>query len=136
MRITMSFGLAVGLALAVGLSPARADKPAAKGETKGMIGHMVYFTLTDNSPAAREKLVEACKKYLDKHDGVVYFSAGVVGDEFDREVNVRDWDVALHLVFKDKAAHDKYQDDARHVKFLEENKGNLKKVRVFDSVVK
>ena len=50
-------------------------------------------------------------------------------------MNSRDWDVALNLVFKDKAAHDKYQDHARHKKFIEENKDNWKKVRVFDSVV-
>src|SRR5256885_5436819 len=55
---------------------------------------------------------------------------------FRSEVNDREFDVALHLVFKDKAAHDKYQDHPRHAKFIEENKGNWKKVRVFDSVVK
>ena len=38
---------------------------------------MVYFTLKDNSPAAKKKLVDACKKYLKDHDGTVYFSAGI-----------------------------------------------------------
>ena len=31
-----------------------------------------------------------------------------------------DWDVALHLVFADKAAHDRYQDHPDHVKFIVE----------------
>jgi hypothetical protein len=53
----------------------------------------------------------------------------------DREVNVLDWDVGLHLVFVDKAAHDSYQTDPSHVKFIEENKPNWAGVRVFDSVV-
>jgi hypothetical protein len=67
---------------------------------------------------------------------VVFFSAGVVGDDFKREVNDRDWDVALHLVFVDKAAHDKYAVDKEHLKFIEEHKANWAKVRVFDSELK
>lgn len=108
--------------------------PAAGADDKA-IGHMVYFKLKDSSPAAREKLVAACQKYLEKHDGVVFFAAGVVAHEFKREVNDRDWDVALHLVFANKAAHDKYQDHPEHLKFIEENKDNWSKVRVFDSAV-
>ena len=50
-------------------------------------------------------------------------------------MNDRDFDVALHVVFKDKAAHDEYQKTARHLKFIEENQANWKKVRVFDSGV-
>ena len=48
-------------------------------------------------------------------------------------MNDRDFDVALHLVFKNKAAHDKYSTAERHMKFIEETKANWKKVRVFDS---
>jgi hypothetical protein len=100
-----------------------------------MIGHMVFFTLNESTPAGRQKLVDACKKYLDKHEGVVYFSAGSLAEEFKREVNDREFDVALHLVFKDKAAHDKYQDHPRHIEFINENKATWKKVRVFDSSI-
>ena len=39
------------------------------------------------------------------------------------------------ITFKDKAAHDKYQDADKHKQFIEENKDNWKKVRVFDSLV-
>ena len=45
------------------------------------------------------------------------------------------FDVALHIVFKDMASHDKYQEAKRHQQFIDENKDNWKKVRVFDSVV-
>ncbi len=107
---------------------------AAFADDKQAIGHMVYFKLKDGSPEGKKKLVDACKKYLENHDGVVFFSAGVVGDDFKREVNDRDWDVALHLVFADKAAHDKYQDHPEHKKFIDENKDTWAKVRVFDSV--
>ena len=102
----------------------------------GNIAHMVYFKLKDNSDTSRQKLVDSIKKHLDGHEGVVYFSAGVVGDDFKREVNDREWDVGLHLVFKDKAAHDKYQDHPRHTKFVDENKATWAKVRVFDAVIK
>lgn len=100
-----------------------------------MIGHMVYFKLKDSSAAEKKKLVDLCKKHLSKHDGVVYFSAGVLAEEFKREVNDVSWDVALHLVFKDKAAHDVYQDHPRHKEFIDGGKANWDKVRVFDSLV-
>ena len=117
-------------------SPAAAqDKAAKKAAKKGgpMIGHMVYFKLKDASPEARKKLVGACDKYLSIHDGTVFYSAGTIAEEFKREVNDRDWDVALHLVFANKAAHDKYAVHPEHLKFIEENKENWAKVRVFDS---
>src|SRR5438067_1898061 len=107
----------------------------AKKAAKPMIGHVVYFKLKDNSAENRKKLVDACEKYLADHDGVVFFAAGVIADDFKREVNDRDWDVALHLVFADKAAHDKYQDHKEHLKFIEENKESWAKVRVFDSEI-
>ena len=100
-----------------------------------MIGHMVYFTLKERTPAARQKLVSACQKYLNGHEGTVYFAAGTVAEEFSREVNDREWDVALHLVFQDKAAHDVYQDHPRHDLFINENKDTWQKVRVFDSFI-
>lgn len=100
------------------------------------VGHMVYFKLKDANEANCQKLVAACDKYLSGHEGAVYYSAGVLAADFDREVNDRDFDVALHLVFRDKAAHDTYQVHARHLKFIEENKATWAKVRVFDSYIK
>lgn len=99
------------------------------------VGHMVFFTLKDRTPANRDALVAGCKKYLGGHDGTLYFSVGTRGEEFNRDVNATDWDVALHLVFKNKAAHDKYQDAPRHLKFIDENKDLWGKVAVFDSYI-
>ena len=98
-----------------------------------MISHDVYFSLKDNSPAGKKKLVDACKKYLTGHEGEVFYSAGPLVESLKRPVNDVDFDVALHIVFKDMAAHDKYQDAPRHQQFIDENKGDWKKVRVFDS---
>lgn len=124
--------LVAGAALAL-TGVAMTSPAAAKAEP--MIGHMVFFELNDNSPEMVRKLIAACDKYLDKHDGVVYYSAGARGKEFDRPVNAKDWDVALHLVFKSKADHDKYQDHPRHTQFIDENKANWKSVKVYDSHV-
>lgn len=110
------------------------DRPMAAADAKGpMIVHSVYFSLKDNSPQAKEKLVAACKKHLTKHPGEVFFAAGLLAEEFNRPVNDRDFDVGLHIVFADKKAHDTYQDAERHQKFIDENKDTWKKVRVFDS---
>lgn len=109
--------------------------PAGAQNAPPLLSHDVYFSLNDASPAAREALVAACKKYLTGHPGVVAFSAGVLASELDRPVNDRDFDVALHMVFDGRASHDKYQDAPRHKQFIEENQKNWKKVRVFDSLV-
>ena len=100
-----------------------------------MLSHDVYFSLKDNSPQAKKKLVAACKKYLSGHQGEVFFAAGTLAESLKREVNDVQFDVALHIVFKDMASHDKYQEAKRHLQFIDENKDNWKKVRVFDSIV-
>jgi hypothetical protein len=100
-----------------------------------MIGHMVYFQLKDGSPAARQELLDACKQHLSGHPGEVFFAAGGLAEELNRSVNVRDWDVALHIVFKTQADHDRYQEAERHQRFIRENEANWKKVRVFDSCI-
>jgi len=107
---------------------------AGAAESK-VLAHDVYFTLNDPSPDARAKLLAACRKYLTGHEGTVSFAAGTLAGEMNRPVNDRDYDVALHVYFRDKAAHDKYQDAPRHKQFIDEMQGNWKKVRVFDSWV-
>lgn len=97
--------------------------------------HNVFFKLKDPSPAHVEGLIAACKQYLNVQAGIVFFAAGRLCPDLARDVNDRDWDVSLHLVFVDKAAHDAYQTDPMHVKFVEENKPNWAAVRVFDSLV-
>jgi len=107
----------------------------AAEEGERMLSHDVFFTLKDKSPQAKEKLVAACKKYLSTHPGTIWFAAGPLGEEFQRDVNDRDFDVALHIVFKNKAAHDTYAQAETHLKFIEENEASWDKVRVFDSYV-
>ncbi|HEX4129419.1 MAG TPA: Dabb family protein [Pirellulales bacterium] len=106
---------------------------AEKESSSMMVAHNVYFSLNDPTPANRQKLVDACKKYLSNHPGTMFFAAGTVAEDYDRPVNDRDWDVGLHLVFKDHASHDAYQTAESHLQFISENKADWKKVRVFDT---
>src|SRR5215469_15521396 len=126
-------GCASLLAVVAGLQLSTAR--AADAEGKNMLVHNVYFTLKESNEANRKKLVDACDKYLSDHPGTVFYAAGTVSD-LARSVNDRDWDVGLHVIFKDQAAHDVYQDAPKHLKFIEENKDTWAKVRVFDTDAK
>ncbi|MEX0978463.1 MAG: Dabb family protein [Pirellulales bacterium] len=106
----------------------------AKSESQ--LAHIVYFTLKDRSPDGVERQLDACRKYLTGHDGVVYFSVGTLSPDLAREVNDREFDVGLHVVFRDRAAHDVYQSHPRHVQFIDENKAHWAKVRVFDADIR
>lgn len=99
------------------------------------LAHNVFFKLKDGSPAKVDELVAACHKYLNVQAGIVFFAAGKVCPDLTRPVNDLDWHVGLHLVFDGKASHDAYQTDATHNQFIDENKPNWEKVRVFDSYV-
>ena len=100
-----------------------------------MFAHNVYFTLNDASDEKKAELVTECHRYLKDHPGVVFFAAGTVSQAHDREVNVRDFDVSLHVIFDSVANQDAYQEAPDHLTFIERNKANWKQIRVFDSLV-
>lgn len=99
-----------------------------------MLAHAVYFTLTDRSPEAAARLVASCRDFLTGHPGTTFFSVGTVAD-YDRQVNDRDFDVALLIVFESRAAHDAYQVAERHRQFIAANATDWARVRVFDADV-
>lgn len=100
-----------------------------------MLGHMVYFTLKDRSSASIESMIADCRHFLSGHPGAVFFAVGTLVPDLARPVNQLDFDVALQLVFQDRQAHDDYQVHPRHLQFIEKNKPNWDKVRVFDANV-
>jgi len=120
--------LVVLLLLAAPIAGVAQEGPAA-------LAHDVYFALNHTSAAARSDLVAACRRHLTGHDGVLAFSVGVLAADLARPVNDRGFDVALHITFANRAAHDAYQEHARHKQFIAEQQKNWKKVRVFDSIV-
>ncbi|MEO0529917.1 MAG: Dabb family protein [Planctomycetota bacterium] len=95
--------------------------------------HMVFFTLAEPIDASADLLVEKCHEHLSDHEGVIHFSVGKIAKDLSREVNDKTFDVALHVVFADRAAHDTYQTHPRHLLFITEAKSLWSKVRVFDS---
>jgi hypothetical protein len=104
-------------------------------QSPSALAHDVYFSLNDASPSARAELVAACRRYLTGHEGTLLLSVGVVAADLARPVNDRDFDVALHITFASRAAHDAYQEHPRHKQFIAEQQKNWKRVRVFDSLV-
>ena len=135
MRRTLLFASVAIIGLAGHALLQSVSSSHAQQKESNMLSHDVYFSLKDNSPEAKRKLVAACKKYLSGHQGEVFFAAGTLAESLKREVNDVQFDVALHIVFKDMASHDKYQEAKRHQQFIDQNKDNWNKVRVFDSIV-
>src|SRR3954467_14928657 len=129
MRRVATYGLVLAAGAGLGLWAQTPEKAGPQ------IGHMVYFALHANAPGKGREAVALCQKYLSDHPGVVYFSVGTRGEEFKREVNDRDFDVALHFVFKTKADHDRYSASDRHQQFVKEIHPYAKKVRVFDAEI-
>lgn len=99
-----------------------------------MLAHNVYFTLKDSSQEKIDGLVAACNKYLTDHPGTCFFFAGTLEKDLNRPVNDLNFDVALVIVFNDRAAHDVYQTAPRHNEFIAEQKENWAQVRVFDAI--
>lgn len=103
--------------------------------SQSKLGHMVYFTLADNSPEAVGRLLSSAREHLTDHPGTEYFAVGTRTPDLSRPVNDSEFDVALQVIFASRADHDVYQTHPRHLQFIEENKSNWKQVRVFDADV-
>lgn len=100
-----------------------------------MHAHNVYFLLKDQSDVAVQAFMNDCVQYLSSQAGIVSFACGALETELNREVNDRDFDVSLHIIFESRAAHDAYQTHEQHNIFVERNKDNWAAVRVFDTRV-
>ena len=121
--LTAAFGVLAG---------SGAVMAADESDTR-QFSHAVFFTLAEPNDANRDALIEACKQFLSAHEGEIHFFVGTRAAEMDREVNVRDFDVSLHVVFDSRASHDKYQQHPRHLQFVKDHATLWKSVRVFDS---
>jgi hypothetical protein len=97
-----------------------------------MFSHVVIFWTDPNKPSAADELIAGGQKYLKDIPGVLHFHIGkMVGSH--RAVVDQSYQVALNLVFPDKAAQDTYQDHPQHIEFVEKSfKPNCVKVVVYD----
>ena len=98
-----------------------------------MLTHSVFFKLKDGSAEARQRLLDACNSYLRPIEGIEFFAAGELVADLARPVNDLEFDVALHVMFTDRAAHDVYQTADAHNQFIAEQKENWDVIRVFDA---
>ena len=48
-----------------------------------MLAHSVFFSLTDRSEAAVQKMLGDCRNYLSSHPGIVYFACGTPNPDAD-----------------------------------------------------
>lgn len=83
-----------------------------------MFSHVVIFWTDPANPKAADELLAGCHEYLKDIPGVLHYHAGkMVGSP--RPVVEQTYQVALNLVFPDKATQDAYQIHPRHVEFVE-----------------
>jgi len=101
-----------------------------------MHAHNAYFKLKDASDEAVEQFLADSKKYLAVVPGIKSFVCGVREVGLERDVNDRDFDVSLHVLFETRTAHDAYQVAPSHNEFVARNSDNWAVVRVFDTAAK
>ncbi len=97
-----------------------------------MFSHVVIFFTDPAIPDAADQLLAGANQYLKPIPGVLQFHVGkMVGSH--RPVVDQTYQVALNLVFPDKASQDAYQVHPQHVEFVEKVfKRVCKKVIVYD----
>ncbi|MBN2475707.1 MAG: Dabb family protein [Pirellulales bacterium] len=96
------------------------------------VAHDVFFSLKDAGEVAKIALVADSQKYLGSIPGIVSYAAGTRSD-MERDVNDRNFDVSLHIVFQDKAALQEYLVHPMHTAYVARHEPNCQKIRVFNS---
>ena len=97
------------------------------------LAHAVFFDLQDAADAPA--LVRDCRTRLAAIPGVKLLEVGTRCPEFTGPRNDQTFDVALWVVFEDRAAHDAYQVHPEHRGLVEAWTPKLAGVEVFDAWV-
>lgn len=97
-----------------------------------MFSHVVIFWTKAELPNAADELVAGMEKYLRPIPGVLSFHVGRMVKSH-RDVVDQSYQVALNLVFSDKASQDAYQVDPLHIEFVEKCfKPNCARAVIYD----
>jgi hypothetical protein len=97
-----------------------------------MFSHVVIFWTEPTKPGAADELIAGANKYLTRIPGIVHFHVGKMAPSH-RPVVDQSYQVALNIVFKDRASQDIYQDHPDHKEFVEKSfKPNCAKVLIYD----
>ena len=107
----------------------------AGGATEKPFAHMVYFKLMDIADPVVDEFIACCVKYLSGHDGQVHFSVGLRAVDIQRDVSDSSFDVAMHMIFANRAKYDEYAKTERHDEFITATAGMSTGRRVLDSYI-
>jgi Stress responsive A/B Barrel Domain len=99
---------------------------------RNMFSHVVIFWTKPENPKAADELVAGMNRYLRPIPGVLQFHVGKMVPS-ERPVVDQSYQVALNILFADKATQDAYQVHPQHVEFVEKVfKPNCARVIVYD----
>jgi len=97
-----------------------------------MFSHLVVFVTDRLNLAAADELLAGANQLLQNIPGVMHFHAGKMVPS-SRPVVEQNYQVALNLIFPDKAAEQAYQSHPQHIEFIEKYvKRLVRKVVVYD----
>ena len=94
------------------------NQPILAQESEKTLHHIVLFNLKDSiSTTDRAKIVTAGETLLSEIPGVIDVQLGDKARE-DREVHIKNYDLALHIQFKSNADLDVYSPHEKHQEFV------------------
>lgn len=97
-----------------------------------MFSHVVIFWTKPDVPGAADALLAGMEKYLRPIPGALHFHVGRMVPS-ERPVVDQTYQVALNIVFADKAGQDHYQVHPLHIEFVEKIfKPNCTKAVIYD----
>jgi hypothetical protein len=103
-----------------------------KSSTDARFSHIVIFWTDPAQPNAADDLIAGANQYLKDIPGVLQFHIGKMSPS-PRPVVEQSYQVALNLIFPNKAAEQAYQVHPRHIEFVERVfKRTCKKVVIYD----
>lgn len=96
------------------------------------IHHIVLFTLADTTgPTETQAIIDDGLTLLGAIPGVLKVDLGLQA-RADREVHIKDYQLALYVQLESGAALDAYGPHANHQEFLQRHKAKWTKVQVID----
>jgi hypothetical protein len=103
-----------------------------KSDADTRFSHIVIFWTNPAQPNAADDLIAGANQYLKDIPGVLQFHVGKMSPS-PRPVVDQSYQVALNLIFPNKAAEQAYQVHPRHIEFVEKVfKRTCKKVVIYD----
>lgn len=121
--------------LLIGGNASAVQPIGADGNLPQSLFHSLYFSLADKSAENISKFTGICVKFLSPHPGIQQFTAGGLTD-IKRDVSVRNFDVAVNIIYESKEAYEEYLKSQGHNDFFPASKGMITGTFIFDSYLK